>query len=733
MDSTGACARGRSRAWSWAVAVALTLLVMVAVLLAIHPRYFVYGDTQAAYYGWWHELGARVRAGEWPLLDVHTWRAGNIAADGQWGTFSPLVIGIGVLATLCPSALWFATGVKVALALAGALGTFAVVRSYGAPAPAAYVAGVAVPTGGMTQYLDLPSWAAGLMIWAIFPWVWVALRRTMRGGNPFPAILAGYLLVTVGYVYGTIMLILLLGACLLDCRAAGDRAALRRVLGVGVLNGLVAVAVYLPGVLTASVSVRDSGFGGLGGKFSTDPLAVLSSMLPTDAVPGTSNHLLPYHAMVWFLPLLVAVDWRALRTGWRPLAGLLGLTTLTLVVVDGVARLGPLRWPLRLQPFLVLLLAVAVVVLLTRFRVPLVSARRLGIALGWVLLAGVAVTVRAPDLWGAHVLGVLLVGAAVALAWFVVRRELGLPLAAAAGGAVTLLAFGLQHGAFPDPPSPERNLPAAVADYRTQLGGARGDVVVLGDVESLVEEEPAATRELLVGSAWYLNPHPVQNTYTTVSNDAYYDRYCMHYEGVTCPEALPTLFSREPVTGERRVDLLGISTIAMVRRDFTDRRLQSPPPGWHVARSSRWTVTWVRDDPVPGAGRPVWTSRGTHVAGVTSDDREVSFRVRSVPARGGQVVLSRIAWPGYRTDTGSFADPVDDYLLTLDLPADAGGHVVHVRFAPPRWWLELSCWWLGVLGGLGWSATAALKRRGASRSRSTRSRARRTSAAATGR
>ena len=89
-----------------------------------------------------------------------------------------------------------------------------------------------------------------------------------------------------------------------------------------------------------------------------------------------------------------------------------------------------------------------------------------------------------------------------------------------------------------------------------------------------------------------------------------------------------------------------------------------------------------------------------------------------------------MAWPGYHSDTGELADPVDGYLLTLDLPADAVGRTVHVRFDPPGWWLELPCWWLGVLGGLGWSAAAAVT---ASRSRSTQSRARRTSAAAAGR
>lgn len=702
------------RRHAWASAAGGTVLVALLLPLLHDPRYFFYGDTQGAYYGWWFHLGDQLRSGSWPVVDPHAWRAGNIAAEGQWGIWSPLVIGIGLLSTVSDNVLAFATCVKIGLAVTGALGVFALARSYRVGRPAAYVAAVAVPLGGMTRYLDLPSWAAALMIWALLPWVWWALRRTMLAGrNPLPALLLVYLLVTVGYVYGTIMLGLVLLACLVDCRLARDTGAARRVVGIGGFGALVAVTVYLPGVLSVMVTVRDSGFGGWGGKFTTDPVAMFTSILPTASVHGTSAHLLPYAYAAWFLPVVAWLDFPALRRAWRPLAGLLLLTGVTFVLVDGMARFGPLRWPLRLQPFLVQGLVLLTVVLLSRFLVRRPSPQRLALSLAWVLLAGVVAVVRAPTVWAGHLVGVAVVSGGIALLWTVLRRMTRpAALAAATTGVVSLALLGVQYASFPTPPSPQRNMPFLRSGYETQLSSAKGDVMVVGDSGSLVETRPASTGTFLIGSAWYLNPHAVQNTYTTISFKAYYNRYCMHYDGSTCPELLDTLFSTEPTTGRRRVDLLAVSTLLLVRRDFPEARLESPPAGWHVADRNRFGVTWVRDHPVPTAGGPVWSSPGTHVSVAGSTDRQVRFRVDHVPEGGGRVVLSRVAWPGYRSDVGEVGDPVDGYLVSVDVPANAAGRTLTVSFSPPGWALELSCWWLAVLAGLGWSGLSAVRSRG---------------------
>jgi hypothetical protein len=74
-------------------------------------------------------------------------------------------------------------------------------------------------------------------------------------------------------------------------------------------------------------------------------------------------------------------------------------------------------------------------------------------------------------------------------------------------------------------------------------------------------------------------------------------------------------------------------------------------------------------------------------------------------------VLSLLDWPGYATDVGNLADPVDGYLVTVDLPASARGETVHVDFRPPGWDAELAAWTIALVGGAGWSLSSAVRRR----------------------
>jgi hypothetical protein len=696
-------------------AAAATVAFGLAALLLQHGRYYWNGDTPAAYYGWWYHLGDLVRHGHWSTLDPHAWKAGNLAAEGQWALWNPLVIGLGLLATVVQQAMALATVAKILVAVGGALGVFRLARSYGAAVPASYAAAVAAPMGGMTQYLDLPSWWAAELIWALTPWVWWAVRRTtVRGANPLAALVLGYLLVTVGYVYGTIMLIVVLLACLVDSGVARDRRAALKVLGMGVLLGLVAVTVYLPGVLTSPVTARSEEYR-FGGKFTVEPLALLSGVLPTSAVPNTADHLAPYAYLVWFLPVIAWLGWRRLAAGWRPIAGLLVFLFVTLVIVDGLGQFGPLRWPLRLQPFLVEAVVVTVAVTWTRFGQRRPSPRRLALSLGWVVVAA-ALSLRWADEKGRdHLVAVVVVAAGLVVLWVLVRADRP-GRAALAAGLGTLVVLAVQHAAYPDLPSPNRWPPTDLAGFQPQLGGAVGDVMQVGASDNLLRSDPPGD-DLLLGSGWYLNPHTVQSTYTTISFLAYKNRYCAYYQGDTCAEALASLFSVEPTTGQRRVDLLGVSSLMLISQDFPQQRLDHPPSGWRVGARTPNTTLWVRTHPLAGAGAVAWSSPGTSVSDVQISDSRTSFRVDDVPAGGGTVVLSLLDWPGYATDVGRLADPVDGYLLTVDVPASAAGETVHVGFHPPGWTVEIAAWVLALTGGAAWSLLHVVRRRRALASR----------------
>jgi hypothetical protein len=700
----------------WATAAVLTTLAALALLLVNDPHYFWYGDTPAAYYGWWYHLGELVRHGGWTTLDPHAWRAGNFAAEGQWGLWSPLTIGIGLLATTASEMVVLTTVVKLGLVVIGVVGVYLLVRSYDAPPPAAYVAGVLAPMGGMTQYLDLPSWAAGQMIWALFPWVWWGLRRTMlRGASPLPALLAGYLLVTVGYVFGTIMLVVVVLACLVDCAVVRDRSAALRVLGSALLLGLVSVTVYLPGVLSLSATARAAEYGTDPNKFTTDPVTMLAAVLPTGAVPTPDAPLRPYVYLAWLLPALLWLDWRRVRRGWQPLAGLLGFALVTAVLIAGPDQFGPLRYPLRLQPFLLLAMAVVLVVAWTRFGLARPSPLRLALSLTWVVGAAAWCVSRESTKWAAQLCSVLLVGAALVALWWLIRAGRTAWLAPIAG-VVTVAAMGVQHAFFPTPSSPQRHAPGDLAAYHDLYPDAVGDLLQVGATDDLVRSDPEAARQLPIGSAWYLTGLRSQNTYTAISHAKYKARYCIYYQGNTCRDLLSTLFSVEPTTGRERVDLLGVSSLLLIRESYPAATLADPPDGWRVAERTPYAVLWTRRTPVAGAGGVAWTSPGTSVSAVSTSATRTSFRVDRVPADGGTVVLSLLDWPGYATSTGSLDDPVDGYLVTVDVPAAAQGETVDVTFHPPGWATEVAALLLALFGGAVWSVWSAVAARRSRRS-----------------
>ena len=115
----------------------------------------------------------------------------------------------------------------------------------------------------------------------------------------------------------------------------------------------------------------------------------------------------------------------------------------------------------------------------------------------------------------------------------------------------------------------------------------------------------------------------------------------------------------------------------------------------------------------------MWSTPGLEVEPTAAEGGRVALRVREVPPGGGDVVFSRLAWPGYTTDGGGqISRPTDNYLLTIRVPEDAVGKTLTVEYSPPGWAVAKAAFAVGVGLALGWSLLLVVwKRRGAMRAR----------------
>jgi hypothetical protein len=679
--------------------LALTVAAASWIPLAFNPQFYFFADTPDGAYGQWYELGQQLSAGNWPLMNPAGWMAGDYVAEGQWGLWNPLILGLSVLITVIPSAVAGATLFKMVFLVIGALGTYALVRSYAGTPRWAALAGFAAPFAGFTLFMDASSWATNLFVWALFPWCVAAIRRwTARGGlNIVPLFVACYLLITVGYVQGTLMLVFAFLAAFAESVIRRSARSALRLVGAGAVAGLIALAVYLPGVLTAPVTTRTGGVG-------NDGFMVLTlSGLATSSVPSAEADLLgwwgrftevPLLYIAWFLPLVLFVSGEVVRRRWRELSGLAIFGALALLLAVGPSTLGPLRFPSRTMPWIALTAIVLTCISLswTGRRVQLSTARCVVVGATSAFAYWLAVS-QVPGAWKQHLIFALLTTAAIVAVWWRWRR-VGTTQDRWGGIVIvaTILATLLgQSAIYADRLVSRADYPADVADYAHTMPSAKGDGIVIGSPLGLPQD---AFREVAFANMWYLNDAvDVQNLYTPTEHREYAEDLCITYDGRTCFDLLERLFEDDATAGVPLADLLSLDAVQiLIDADHTIANLKRlpPPRGWSQTFAGDYSVVWTRDDPSSSAGDVVWTTPGVELSDVTVSDAETTFTVDGAPASGGTVVLSRIAWPGYFAANAELSAPLRGYLVAVDLPADASGERVTVTFRPPWWPLVLS-------------------------------------------
>ena len=678
--------------------------------LLLDPRHYFQGDTQNAYYGWFHHLGDAVLHGRWPMLDAQAGSAGNPLAEGQEGLYSPLSWLIGIGATVAPQVVVYATLVKLVIAAVAVTGCYLLARGYGVRPELAAVAAVAAQLGGFTLSADAPRWVAGQLVAALLPWAWWAARRTVAGANPWPLLVSTFLLVTTGYVFGTMYLGLVVIGLMLEALLNRDWPGVRRLVLLSAYVALLCVTVYLPGILTAPVTWRDEWGGDGPGFLEMGPVTLLLTGHPTTVSPtvslleepGLGADQVTFTYVAWFLPLVCWVVYSRLRHEWRSLVSIVVPLVLATVWTLLPQRMGPIRMPGRVMSVVTLCAVLLVVVLLDRALARSATGRpslpRVGLSLLWVAAATVGATLLRPSSGWLQVAAGGAVAACVVATFLATPRRRLMPavmIAASAGIAV------LQLTAMPAGVGGQRGSPGALSTYADLLPGVRGDVLVIGLSPDVLEAHPEIGRSVLPGSLWDLTGKPVHNGYTTLGFRDYNYRFCIRFNGDVCPEALDAMLETEPTTGLPWADLHAISTLVLV--DLPPALAARPPDGWQVARDQDHVVTWVRDRPLPTAGGVVWSSAGTRVHEVSRSETSTTFVVDQVGGQDASVVLSRIAWPGYQVEGARFDDPLGGHLVRVGLTTDDVGSTVTVRFRPPGWRLELAALGAAILLGLAWA------------------------------
>lgn len=728
-------ARLDKRDAKWLCALILLTVGLSVLPLLFNHNYYYIDDSAGGSFGQWYELGRQLLSGHWPMLNPAAWMAGNYLVDGQWGLYNPLIWVIAVFSTITPSAAGFTTIVKILFLLITATGVYALVRSYNTRPAYGLLAGLSVAFAGWTFHMDAGTWVTNLEVFSYFPWVFWGLRHwafsARRAGLTFLAI---YLLITTGYVQGAVALIIGFVSILLECIAYRPaRRFVIRVLLMGLAAALITITVFLPGLASVGVTTRSGGIS------NNDFLTANLNGLAVGSVPNarpqvngywSGNYVaVPITYMAWFLPALALVQWRRVKNSIPVLRGMAIFGTLMLLLTTSPSSVGPLRYPIRNLPWLTLAVIVMACVTLDHGLDPARINRRqivlfccLTMVPFWISYRGTpehfkGFIVAAGAIISATLLAVMITNRMLRFS-HVRSRTLGLFFVIITIAVTTTQTIYLHGTSSPFGWSLESSTKA----LEKPLPGAHGDVLVIGSILDLKGTTPSPNSagtgfppnipsgywtESSAANLWYLKSSVnTLNLYTAVGNSSASRDLCMEtFYGFTCPDAFTKLFTKDATTGETLADLMSLDSVVVIVPANSDAHqiatTYSTPQGWHIANIGTYTVTWARDQTTPVIGSPTWSSNGLNYEIVSETPTTVKLRINSVPSEGGDIVFSRLAWPGYMARGAEIATPLRGYLLRVHVPASNTGGTITVQFRPPLWNLQVIALALSLLIWLG--------------------------------
>jgi hypothetical protein len=416
----------RWRNYLSALSAGVIVLLFCLLLLWHNPLVFWNDDYELSVLPVFADMARSWFQGQWPILSPYSWVCGNLAGEFQYGTFSLFVNAAVVLIWKLP--LIFAqqaAALSITHLFVLAIGAFLLARDREFPLSLSIFVALVASLNGWIICWGATDWFGALGAFTWLPWAWWGAVRALDSRRtkwrflwPAPFV---YLLVTGGFPYTVLMLLLLIAwlsiKSLVEIRSV--RSVLPMLFGVALGFGLAAPA-WLALLDLVQGSARELQSAAAHWQWRVPPAALPGLILPSWTVNWTdfSSRSLPHTAtelacgLVAPSVFIAGFAWRARLVVRRTKWDLILLLLVLLLCMTPTT--GMFRWSFRWLPFFHLVLAIcAGEVLLAGLPSRLAATA----ALGLVLLTGVTVLIFRTA--GSYTLPFLWILIGTAAVWFV--------------------------------------------------------------------------------------------------------------------------------------------------------------------------------------------------------------------------------------------------------------------------------------------------------------------------
>jgi hypothetical protein len=353
-----------------AIGAGLIVVFFCLILLWHDPLVFWNDDYELSVLPVFADMARSWSEGHWPFLSPYSWVCGNLAGEFQYGTFSVFVNAAVILIWKFP--LTFpqqAAALSITHLFALAIGAFLFARDRRFSVPLSIFVALVASLNGWIICWGATDWFGALGAFTWLPWAWWGAERALDRQRtkwrflwPTPFV---YLLVTGGFPYTVLMLLLLITWLSIKSLIQTRRvmSILPMLLGIALGFGLSAPA-WLALLNLVQGSARESQPTVAHWQWLVPPAALPGLILPSWTVNWTdfSSRAVPHIAtelacgLVAPAALIAGVLWRG-RMLVRRIKWELVLLLIVLLLCM-IPTAGLFRWSFRWLPFFHLVLAI---------------------------------------------------------------------------------------------------------------------------------------------------------------------------------------------------------------------------------------------------------------------------------------------------------------------------------------------------------------------------------------